>query len=148
VRGTTGPEVRLAIEVSHPNICKLYEIHSTKGPDGPLEFFTLELLDGQTLSRRLHDGPLSRQEAETIARGLCSGLAEAHRHQIIHGDLKASKLILTKNPDGSLRAVITDFGMARGATISGVTGGSPGYMAPDSTKARPLRSPPISTLWA
>src|SRR3982750_3493747 len=52
------PEVRLATEVSHPNICKIYEIHAVETPDGPLEFFTMELLDGPTLSRRLRDGPL------------------------------------------------------------------------------------------
>jgi eukaryotic-like serine/threonine-protein kinase len=125
------PEVRLATEVSHPNICKIYEIHSTDGLDGPLEFFTMELLEGQTLSRRLKEGPLTRHEAETIARDLCAGLAEAHRHQVVHGDLKSANLILTKNPDGSLRAVITDFGLARGASTSGASGGSPGYMAPE-----------------
>src|SRR3954464_9178306 len=47
------PEVRLATEVSHRNICKIYEIHTTESPDGPLEFFTMELLEGPTLSRRL-----------------------------------------------------------------------------------------------
>src|SRR5580704_5697209 len=58
------PEVRLATEVSHPNICKIYEIHTTESPDGPLEFFTMELLEGPTLSRRIEEGPLPPKEAE------------------------------------------------------------------------------------
>jgi serine/threonine protein kinase len=126
------PEVRLATEVSHPNICKIYEIHSTRGPQEPIEFFTMELLEGPTLSSRLReDPPLSPSEAEAIARGLCAGLAEAHRLQVIHGDLKSANIILARNPDGTVRPVITDFGLARASSVSGATGGTPGYMAPE-----------------
>lgn len=132
------PEVRLATEVSHPNICKIYEIHATESPQGPLEFFTMELLEGPTLSNRLkEDPPLSPHEAETIARGLCAGLAEAHRLQVIHGDLKSANVILARNPDGTLRPVITDFGLARAASVSGVSGGTPGYMAPELHQGAP-----------
>jgi tetratricopeptide (TPR) repeat protein len=131
------PEVRLATEISHPNICKIYEIHTTESPEGRLEFFTMELLEGPTLARRLEEGPVGPKEAGTIARDLCAGLAEAHRNQIIHGDLKSANVILTRNPDGTLRAVITDFGLARAASVSGVTGGSPGYMAPELYQGAP-----------
>src|SRR5580704_5792022 len=131
------PEVRLATEVSHPNICKIYEIHTTESPQGPLEFFTMELLEGLTLSIRLKEGPLSPHEAKTIARGLCAGLAEAHRHQVIHGDLKSANVILAKSPDGTPRAVITDFGLARAASVRGITGGTPGYMAPELYNGAP-----------
>jgi eukaryotic-like serine/threonine-protein kinase len=126
-----SPEVRLATEISHPNICKIYEIHTTQTPEGPLEFFTMELLDGETLSDRLDKGPLPRKDAETIARHLCAGLAEAHRHHIIHADLKSANIILSKNPDGTLRAVITDFGLACDTTAACSSGGTPGYMAPE-----------------
>src|SRR5689334_14614142 len=68
-----SPEVRLATEVSHPNICKIYEIHSAQTAEGPLEFFTMEFLEGPTLFRRLGEGPLPRKEAEGIARQLCAG---------------------------------------------------------------------------
>src|SRR5260370_20096366 len=94
-----SPEVRLATEISHPNICKIYEIHTAQTSEGPLEFFTMELLEGETLADRLERGPLPRQDAETIARHLCAGLAEAHRHHIIHADLKSANVILSKNPD-------------------------------------------------
>ena len=125
------PEVRLATEVSHPNLCKIHEIHSMEGPDGPIEFFTMELLNGPTLFLRLREGPVPADEAETIARQVCAGLAEAHRHNIVHGDLKPANLILAKNPDGSLRTVITDFGLAHGVSVRNTGGGSPGYMAPE-----------------
>ncbi|MCX6621570.1 MAG: serine/threonine-protein kinase, partial [Acidobacteria bacterium] len=108
-------EVRLATEVSHPNICKIHEIHSAQTPQGPLEFFTMEFLEGPSLYSRLEEGGLQRKEVDAIARDLCAGLAEAHRHQIIHGDLKTANVILTNKPDGTPRAVITDFGLARGA---------------------------------
>jgi tetratricopeptide (TPR) repeat protein len=129
--GHLSPEVRLATEVSHTNICKIYEIHTEERAYGPLDFFTMEFLEGQTLSSRLRDGPLRRQEQETIARQVCAGLAEAHGRQIVHGDLKSANVILTKNPDGTLRAVITDFGLARALWSPGSPGGTPGYMAPE-----------------
>src|SRR5262249_48609714 len=58
-------------------------------------------------------------------------------NHIIHGDLKSGNVILTENPNGSLRAVITDFGLARSALNPGVTGGSPGYMAPELLAGAP-----------
>jgi serine/threonine protein kinase/Flp pilus assembly protein TadD len=131
------PEVRLATEVSHPNICKIYEIHSAQTPLGPMEFFTMEFLEGPTLYGRVKEGRVTRKEAEAIARDLCAGLAEAHRHQIIHGDLKSANVILTKKPDGTPRAVITDFGLARATRTSGIRGGSPGYMAPELCAGQP-----------
>ena len=71
----------------HPNLCKIYEIHASTVAGQTLEFFTMEFLEGPTLFERLRKGPLPRQEADTIARQLCAGLAEAHRNHIIHGDL-------------------------------------------------------------
>jgi serine/threonine protein kinase/Flp pilus assembly protein TadD len=132
-----SPEVLLATAVSHPNICKIYEIHTAQTPSGPLDFFTMEFLEGPTLLERQWRGPIDRREAESIARDLCAGLAEAHRHQIIHGDMKSANVILTTKPDGTQSAVITDFGLARGARTSGIRGGSPGYMAPELYAGQP-----------
>ncbi len=133
------PEVRLATEVSHPNICKIYEIHTTTaGADEPLEFFTMEFLEGPTLYERLQEGPVGTQEAAAIASQLCAGLAEAHRNRIIHGDLKPANVILARNPDGGRRVVITDFGLARSALNPGSSGGSPGYMAPELYAGGPI----------
>jgi serine/threonine protein kinase/Flp pilus assembly protein TadD len=125
------PEVRLATEVSHPNICRIFEIHSAETVQGSLEYFTMEFLEGPTLAERIASGPVPRAEAETIARHLCAGLAEAHRNGIIHGDLKPRNVILAKNPGGTLRAVIADFGLARAVLGFGDAGGTCGYMAPE-----------------
>src|SRR4051812_27919389 len=84
--GRLSPEVRLATEVSHPNICKIYEIHTAQTAAGPLDFFTMEFLEGPTLMRRLRERSLGREEKETIARQICAGLAEAHDRHVVHGD--------------------------------------------------------------
>ena len=138
------PEVRNASEISHPNICKIFEIHTAATPRGDLEFFTMEFLDGETLAERLRRGPLLREEAEAIALQVCAGLSEAHRKQVVHGDLKTSNIILTTDFGGKLRAVITDFGLARApegaarALPSGPLGGTPDYMAPELWKGAKL----------
>ncbi|HTQ53170.1 MAG TPA: tetratricopeptide repeat protein [Bryobacteraceae bacterium] len=131
------PEVRLATEVSHPNICRIYEIHSAETAQGNLEYFTMEYLGGPTLAARIASGPVPREEAGTIARQLCAGLVEAHRNGIIHGDLKPGNVILTKGPGGTPRAVIADFGLARAALTPGAAGGTPGYMAPELKTGAP-----------
>ena len=131
------PEVRLATEISHPNVCKTYEIHSTTSRQGDVDFLTMEFLDGETLFERLRRGPIPEKQARSIALQLCAGLAEAHRNHVIHGDLKSGNVILTRTPAGEMRAVITDFGLARGSDApqrtvqSGERGGTPNYMAPE-----------------
>jgi serine/threonine protein kinase/Flp pilus assembly protein TadD len=131
------PEARNATEVSHPNVCKIFEIHTVMAAGEELEFLTMEFLDGETLSERLRRGPLPPKEARTIAAQLCAGLAEAHRRNVIHGDLKSGNVIVTREPGGGIRAVITDFGLARGPnpnqqiTLASVAGGTPDYMSPE-----------------
>jgi tetratricopeptide (TPR) repeat protein/TolB-like protein len=134
------PEVRLATEISHPNVCKIFEIHTASTRLGEIDFLTMEFLEGATLAERLMRGRLPEEEASTIARQLCAGLAEAHRNQVIHGDLKSNNVILTNAGDGTTRAVITDFGLARGLEIALRTqqsqdaAGTPDYMAPELLK--------------
>ena len=134
------PEVRNATEISHPNVCKIFEIHTASTGQGEIDFITMEFLDGETLADRLTLGSLPEKEARAIALQLCAGLAEAHRKQVIHGDLKSNNVILTTGPHGAVRAVITDFGLARGpeaalATApSGQMAGTRDYMAPELWK--------------
>jgi serine/threonine protein kinase len=136
------PEVRNAREISHPNVCKIFEIHTAHTPDGDVDFITMEFLDGQTLAEKLQHG-VSKAEAKLIARQVCSALAEAHRrNKVIHGDLKSGNIILTTDEDGELRAVVTDFGLARRpenpqqTKQSGGAGGTPAYMAPELFKGQ------------
>jgi serine/threonine protein kinase len=131
------PEVRHAREITHPNVCKIFEIHTAHTPPGEIDFVTMEYLEGETLADRLKRGPVPEAEARAIARQLCSGLAEAHSQGVIHGDLKSNNVILTKVADDSTRSVITDFGMSRATEAaqstlqSGPRGGTPDYMAPE-----------------
>ncbi|NUN01151.1 MAG: protein kinase [Bryobacteraceae bacterium] len=131
------PEVRHASEISHPNVCKIFEIHAASIDGEEIDFLTMEFLEGETLLDRMRRGPLGEKEAKIIGRQLCEGLAEAHRNHVIHGDLKSNNVILATAADGTTRAVITDFGLARRPvaarfeTQSGETAGTPDYMAPE-----------------
>jgi hypothetical protein len=92
-RQRLSPEVRHASEISHPNVCKMYEIHTADTSRGEIDFITMEFIEGQTLGERLRKGPVPKDEAEIIANQLCAGLAEAHL-QVIHGDLKSNNVLL------------------------------------------------------
>ena len=148
------PEVRHASEISHPNVCKIHEIHTAYTSRGEVDFLTMEFLEGETLAQRLRRGRLPEPAARLIARQLCAGLAEAHRHGVVHGDLKSSNVILAHDADGSERAVITDFGLARGPAGNAArgrapsleAGGSPDYMAPELWKGE--KASPASDVYA
>jgi len=151
------PEVRHASEISHPNVCKIFDIHTASTAHGEIDFLTMEFIEGETLSERLRAAPLTEAEAREIADQLCAGLAEAHRKGVIHGDLKSNNVILTSTLDGGLRAVITDFGLARcldpvGESAHGQilqsapVGGAPAYMAPELRQG--VKPTPASDVYA
>ncbi|MEP7362896.1 MAG: protein kinase [Acidobacteriota bacterium] len=143
------PEVRNASEISHPNVCKIFEIHTASTRQGEIDFLTMEFLDGETLAQRLKRGPLPRPEALAIALQLCAGLSEAHRKHVVHGDLKSSNVIVTTEEGGAPRAVITDFGLAYRpeSAQSAAVGGTPDYMAPELWKgAQPSTATDIYAL--
>ncbi len=131
------PEARLAREVSHFNVCKVHDLHTAATPAGEMDFLSMEFVEGETLSARLKRlGPLKPDEATAIARQICAGLAQAHRQGVIHGDLKPGNIILSKTPAGGIRAVITDFGLAKvaapdGSRVVSPRGGTRDYMAPE-----------------
>ena len=141
-RKRLSPEVRHASEISHRNVCKIHELHTAVTGRGEVDFITMQLLEGETLFTRLRGGRLPESQARSIARQLCAGLAEAHRHRVIHGDLKSNNVILAPDADGTERAVITDFGLARGPAANAArgaaesleAGGAPDYMAPELWK--------------
>src|SRR5437016_3490401 len=127
------PELESALQVRHPNICLVNEIHTAATAQGEVDFLTMEFLEGEPLSDALSSGEkFSPKQVLEIASQLCTGLAEAHRSGIIHRDLKSANVILCGSADGKLRAVITDFGLA-GAAMSGPgeLAGTPRYMAPE-----------------
>ncbi|HYL39312.1 MAG TPA: serine/threonine-protein kinase [Bryobacteraceae bacterium] len=132
------PEARAAREVSHFNVCKVHDLHSAQTKFGEVEFLTMEFIEGETLSDRLRrKGPLDQIEAREIALQICAGLAQAHRQGVIHGDLKCGNVLLAQSPEGGMRAVVTDFGLASLQlpesvdNIASQQAGSFDYMAPE-----------------
>src|SRR6266852_3291541 len=125
-------EVRTARQVSHPNVCRMFDIGEA---DGTL-FLTMEYVDGEDLAsvvRRI--GRLSPDKATEIARQVCAGLAAAHERGVIHRDLKPANVML--DDAGKIR--LTDFGLAGiAASIKGadVRAGTPAYMAPEQLAGR------------
>jgi len=120
-------EVRVARRVSHPNVCRVYDVGEVDGQT----FFTMEYVDGEDLASLLRRiGRLPQDKALEIARQLCAGLAAAHAKGVLHRDLKPANIML----DGRGQVVVTDFGLAgiadsiRGAEIRS---GTPAYMAPE-----------------
>ena len=123
-------EVRIARQVSHPNICRVYDIGEMEGR----HFLTMEYVDGEDLASLLKRiSSLHGAKALDIARQLCAGLAAAHDRGVLHRDLKPANVMI----DGRGRARITDFGLAGLAedlAREGGIAGTPGYMAPEQLK--------------
>ena len=116
-------EVRMARQVSHPNVCRVYDIDEVEGQT----FLSMEYVDGEDLSSLLRRvGRFPEDRALEIARQICAGLAAAHERDVIHRDLKPANIML----DGSGKVRITDFGLA-GATGESIRAGTPAYMAPE-----------------
>jgi tetratricopeptide (TPR) repeat protein len=128
------PEARAAAEVSHFNVCKTHDLHVISTAGGEIDLLSMEFVEGETLAQRIaRDGPLPLSEVREIALQIAGGLAQAHRQQVVHGDLKCANVILARSAQGALRAVITDFGLAtlKIDADSGTRGGTRAYMAPE-----------------
>src|SRR6187200_1435164 len=116
-------EVRMARQVSHPNVCRVYDAGEYEGHT----FLSMEYVDGEDLAsliRRI--GRFPQDKAVELARQICAGLAAAHDRGVVHRDLKPANIML----DGSGRIRIADFGLA-GAAGETVRAGTPAYMAPE-----------------
>lgn len=130
------PEAATALRVTHPNVCRVHEIHTLETPDGPVDFLSMEFVDGETLASHLAcHGPLAPAEALPIALQICAGLAAAHAVRLLHRDLKSANILLDCTVQPIQRAVITDFGLAQDQDLStsAATGcaGTPAYLAPE-----------------
>ena len=127
-------EVRLARQVSHRHVCRVYDIGEASTPEGPLTFLSMEYVDGEDLASLLRRiGRLPRDKAIAIARQLCAGLHAAHAAGVLHRDLKPANVML----DGRGDARITDFGIAGLAESLGegdARAGTPAYMAPEQLR--------------
>ncbi|MGD0462604.1 MAG: serine/threonine-protein kinase [Tepidisphaeraceae bacterium] len=118
-------EVRLSRQVTHPNVCRVFDLGQVEGE----QFISMEFVDGEDLASLLRRiGRLPRDKAVQIARQLCAGIAAAHDKGVLHRDLKPANVML----DGRGQVRITDFGIS-GRVDSGhdATAGTPAYMAPE-----------------
>jgi len=120
-------EVRVARQVSHPNVCRVYDIGFVEGT----HFLSMEYLDGENLASLLRRiGRLPQDKAVEFTRKICAGLAAAHERGVLHRDLKPANIMI----DGRGQVRITDFGLAafaREIPLSDLRSGTPAYMAPE-----------------
>jgi Tol biopolymer transport system component len=134
-------EARTISQLSHPNICRLYDVGSQDGSD----YLVMECLEGETLADRLNRGPLLVEEVLRYGAQIADALDKAHQQGVIHRDLKPGNIMLTK-----AGAKVLDFGLAKQAqatsasasvltamtagkplTVEGTIVGTYQYMAPE-----------------
>jgi tetratricopeptide (TPR) repeat protein len=123
-------EVRLARQITHPAICRVFDVGDADGA----VFYSMELVRGEDLASLVHRaGRLPSEKVADIARQLCAGLAAAHAQGVLHRDLKPANILVDE--DGLVR--ITDFGIAitRADASLHMQTGTPRYMAPEQRAA-------------
>lgn len=139
-------EVQLARAINHPGVCRVFDLgeDTVEGPDGRNVrrfFLTMEFLEGQTLGQCIRtEGRQDDSVLFPLARQLAEGLVAAHDAGVVHRDFKSDNvMLLVPDSGGWTRAVVMDFGLARGgpsragiaSSAAGVLVGSCAYMAPE-----------------
>ncbi|HKV98343.1 MAG TPA: serine/threonine-protein kinase [Vicinamibacterales bacterium] len=122
-------EVRTARQVSHPNVCRVYDIGEIEGD----LYLSMEYVDGEDLAASLKRiGRFPEDKALDLARQLSAGLAAAHERGVIHRDLKPANIML----DAAGKVRIMDFGLAAIGDVGDIRVGTPAYMAPEQLEGR------------
>jgi serine/threonine protein kinase len=127
-------EAQAAGNLDHPNIVPVYD----HGEQDGRHYFSMALVEGQSLRDKIADGPIPEREAAAILLKVASAIDYAHQRRIIHRDIKPDNILLdsTGNPR------VTDFGLAKQVdtkkeiTISGQTLGTPSYMSPEQAAGK------------
>ncbi|MBV8863900.1 MAG: protein kinase [Acidobacteriaceae bacterium] len=145
-------EVLLARQITHPNVCPVYDLFYCSDTEGCPCFLTMKLVEGETLEHRLrHLGRIPTEEAVLILRQIASALFAAHQAGVIHRDLKPGNIML-EGTGAEVKAIVTDFGLAREDETRATTAtgthiwGTPGYIAPEVWSGHPAT--PASDLYA
>ena len=131
VRKRFEREAKSAAALSHPNVCRVYEIDEAEGQT----FIAMELVEGESLDQRIAQGPLKLQEALEIGEQIAAGLEAAHRKGVVHRDIKPENIMVGEGG----HVTIMDFGLARLAEASRLTKtdetvGTVAYMSPEQTE--------------
>ena len=142
-------EARAAAYLEHPNIVPVYSAGEHDGQ----AFFSMRLVEGQTLAALLARGPLHPRDAARYLAAIARAVHYAHEHGILHRDLKPSNILL----DADDQPHITDFGLAKrvsagasaaGRTATGAIVGTPTYMAPEQVSNRRGTPSPASDVYS
>jgi serine/threonine-protein kinase len=134
-------EAQAAAGLDHPHIVAVYEVGSDQGQP----YFSMPLIDGATLARRIAEGPLPDREAAQLLIPVCRAVAYAHQRGVLHRDLKPSNILIDRRG----HPFVSDFGLAKRVespdepsppvpplTETGAILGTPGYMAPEQAAGR------------
>jgi serine/threonine-protein kinase len=130
-------EAQLAAKLSHPNIIPIFAV----GEVDDFVFFVMAYVDGQTLGHRIQSrGPMTPAEGTRMIQEVAWALAYAHLRGIVHRDVKPDNILLEQ---GTGRALVSDFGIARLADASGGTAvgevlGTAQYMSPEQATGEKL----------
>ena len=121
-------EAKAAAALSHPNICRVHEIDEVEGRT----FIAMEFLEGESLDKRIEQGPLKIAEALDIAQQIAKGLEAAHEKKIVHRDIKPGNVMV----DEKGHVTVMDFGLAlltEGSKLTQLdtTLGTAAYMSPE-----------------
>jgi|AGTN01.1.fsa_nt_gi Serine/threonine protein kinase len=137
-------EAKAAFAFQHENLVSVHDIGTT--PDG-LPYFVMDYIEGDSLAEEVERGPIELTRAMEIFRQVCAGLKAAHNKNIVHRDIKPSNILLYTMPDGTEKAKIADFGIAKvltedtnqiqKLTQTGEIFGSPLYMSPEQCMGNP-----------
>jgi len=128
-------EALAVAQLSHPNILHVYDA----GKANDRYYIAMAYVEGGTLKDLLRQGPLEIESACSIGSQMADALDYAHRHGLIHRDVKPSNVLLT----GDGRPLLTDFGIAKALyeaqqlTRTGISIGTPEYMAPEQASEQP-----------
>jgi serine/threonine protein kinase len=139
-------EAEAAARLRHPNIVSVFEVGTCEGQ----EFFSMEFIEGNSLSQRLDSGKITGKHAARYLRSIALAVDCAHKNGIIHRDLKPSNILLDANDQPH----VTDFGLAKrlhesqGQTRTGTVLGTPSYMAPEQAMGRTHELGPASDVYS
>lgn len=127
-------EAEAAARLQHPGIVQIHHV----GESGGLPFLVMQFVEGRTLAEAIRSGPLSERQAVRITTEIADAICDAHRHSVIHRDLKPGNVLLDEN--GTAR--VTDFGLSRriDSTLTVESAaqvvGTPAYMAPEQARGQ------------
>lgn len=150
-------EAKVLASLNHQNIAGIFEVGEAAQDGSSIHFLVMELVEGQDLSERLDQRPMSVEEAIPIALQIAEALEEAHEKGVVHRDLKPQNIKLTPGGPTGTQVKVLDFGLAKamdpddpisgsspqlthsptmtlGATVEGVIMGTAAYMAPEQAK--------------